>query len=34
MKENAIISLKTLQNVEGDEEVNEIELKEICMQFS
>lgn len=27
MKENAIISLKTLQNVEGEDEVNEIELK-------
>lgn len=27
MKENAIISLKTLQNIEGESEVNEIELK-------
>ncbi|MBR5155113.1 MAG: DUF1934 domain-containing protein [Clostridia bacterium] len=27
MKENAMISLKTLQNIDGDEEVNEIELQ-------
>ncbi len=26
MKDNAMISLKTLQNIEGDSEVNEIEL--------
>ncbi len=26
MKDNAMISLKTLQNIEGDEDVNEIEL--------
>ena len=27
MQENAIISIKTLQNVEGNDEVNEIELQ-------
>ncbi len=27
MKDNAMISLKTLQNVDGEEEVNEIELQ-------
>ena len=27
MKDNAMISLKTLQNIDGDDEVNEIELQ-------